>query len=350
MHYELRSESDTPGRTAGSILLGTVIGCLPLYGTHFVLCMGCAKLLGLSRIKAYLAAHINNPLTAPLILGLELAVGHRLLTGAWTAPSFSTLMHASWGSLGAALLLGSLVVGLGAGLLFGACALFVRRRWSVAPEWGKLREEAARRYLEAGISHWEFVRGKLRHDPLYREVLAGPLPLDGVLLDLGCGRGILLTLLLVSRPRNPTLVGVESRPSLAAVARMATAGGARILDADVTTVELPRARAVMIFDLLHYLSAAEQERLIRRATAALEPGGVMLIREPDRARTLRFLSTRVGERLCCVLRGEWRRRLHYRRAEAWCALLRQEGLSVTTHAAWGGTPFANVLLRCVRPA
>ena len=353
MHYELRSEGDTPGRSACAVFLGTLIGCLPFYGTHFVLCMAFAKLAGISRIKTYLAAHVNNPLTAPFLLAIELGVGRVLLTGGWPDFRPALLAELSWRSVGAALLLGSLVVGLVSGLLLGALALVVSRRFRAAPAWVRLSDEAARRYVDAGVSHWEFVRGKLRHDPMYREILSSGLPEGGVLLDLGCGRGILLTLLLVgdgARASGRKLVGVESREALAAVARIATADRATIVTADVRTVNFPRSRALVMLDLLHYLSAVDQENLIRRASAALEPGGVMLIREPDRARTLRFLATRVGERLACVMRGEWRRRLHYRGEAAWCALLRQEGLSVTSRPASRGTPFTNVLFRCEKPA
>jgi uncharacterized protein (DUF2062 family)/2-polyprenyl-3-methyl-5-hydroxy-6-metoxy-1,4-benzoquinol methylase len=352
LHYELRSEGDTPVRGACAVFLGTLIGCLPFYGTHFVLCMAFAKLAGLSRIKTYLAAHVNNPLTAPFLLALELGVGRVLLTGSWPGFRPADLAEMSWRGVGGALLLGSVAVGLVGGLVLGALALGASLRFRAAPAWVRLADETARRYLAAGVSHWEFVRGKLRHDPMYREIIGTGLPEGGVFLDLGCGRGILLSLVLTtngSRASGRTLVGVESRETLAAIARLATGSAASVVTADVRTVNLPRSRTLMMLDLLHYLSAADQEDLIRRASAALEPGGVMWIREPDRGRTLRFLATRAGERLACAMRGEWRRPLHYRRSDDWCVLLRREGLGVTTRGASRGTPFAKVLFRCERP-
>ena len=53
MHYELRTEGDAPWKAAGSVWLGTVIGCLPVYGAHLLLCAVLGRLLRLSRIKAY---------------------------------------------------------------------------------------------------------------------------------------------------------------------------------------------------------------------------------------------------------------------------------------------------------
>ena len=58
-------------------------------------------------------------------------------------------------------------------------------------------ESTSQRYMASGVFSWEFVRGKLRHDPLYYGVLrAGILPNQGQLVDLGCGRGIFLALFI----------------------------------------------------------------------------------------------------------------------------------------------------------
>jgi len=364
MHYQLRTEGDTPTRTAAAVFLGTFIGCLPLYGLHFILCFGLARLLGLNRVKTYLAAHVNNPLTAPFLLGAQFAVGHALLTGSWPAWDPSLFGDTSLTRLGGELLAGSLVLGFAVAVVLGTFALVVSGRWRAAPAWDRLAEETARRYLDAGVSHWEFVRGKLRHDPLYRQTLSpGFLPEDGVLLDLGCGRGIVLSLLLTAAQRqtqgdwdlddcapsrNLALEGVDCRSSHAAVAEMATAGRARITIADLATWTLPRAKCILMFDVLHYLSASEQESLVRRAASALEPGGVILIREPDSGRRVRFLLTRFGERMSAVLRGAWDRPFHYRSSESWLALLESQGMTVSTRWSSHGTPFANLLIRCVR--
>jgi len=366
LHYQLRTEGDTAPRSAAAVFLGTLVGCIPVYGLHLALCTGLAKLLGLSRIKTYLAAHINNPLTAPLLLPLELGAGRWLFTGRWPVPLRDAFRDTTVVEVGWELLVGSLLVGLAAGLLVASCSLVIRGRRRSVPAWERVCAETAHRYLAAGIWHWEFVRGKLRHDPLYRDVLAsGALPGDGILRDLGCGRGILLALIQASAashargewpsewsppPRNLALEGVERRGGLASIARQATGEDARIVVADLERVDVEPARAILLLDVLHYLSAAEQERLLRRASAALEPGGVMLVREPDAARPVRFFVTRFGERLCSVLRREGFRHLHYRSAAAWCALLEAQGLVVDTRESWRRTPFANVLIRCRRPA
>ncbi len=50
----------------------------------------------------------------------------------------------------------------------------------------QLIDDTARRYLDAGIFSWEFVRGKLKFDLLYLELLkAGILPRAGAFAGLG---------------------------------------------------------------------------------------------------------------------------------------------------------------------
>jgi hypothetical protein len=62
-----------------------------------------------------------------------------------------------------------------------------------------LLEEAVRLYGSAPRFDRHFARAKLRRDPVYLAVLRGGwLPDRGTLLDLGCGRGLLLALLAVA--------------------------------------------------------------------------------------------------------------------------------------------------------
>ena len=58
--YRLRVEGGSPGRQAAAVALGLFIGCTPLYGLHLPLCIIFARMLGVNRIKTYLAAHIST--------------------------------------------------------------------------------------------------------------------------------------------------------------------------------------------------------------------------------------------------------------------------------------------------
>ncbi|HEX5760023.1 MAG TPA: DUF2062 domain-containing protein [Thermoanaerobaculia bacterium] len=359
--YRLRTEGGSPGRQAWAVGLGAFIGCLPLYGLHLALCVAAGRLFGLNRIKAYLAAQLNNPLSAPLVVAVELAAGRLLRGGDLAGLAPARLAERGAAGVGIDLALGSLAVGAAAGAALGAATWWTLRARRRPPAVEALIEAAARPYLAAGVAHWEIVRGKLRHDPLYLGLLArGPLPERGRFLDLGCGRGIALALLAAAReaarrgelPAGWTapaaeiaLHGIEGRRRTAAAAAKALAGVATIAHADLATAPLPAASAVLLLDVLHYLPAAEQERLLARAAACLEPGGVLFVREADAAGGARFLATRAAERLCALARGHLRQRFRYRSAAAWRDLVAAQGLEAAPPAPLAqGTPYANVLL------
>jgi SAM-dependent methyltransferase len=276
-----------------------------------------------------------------------------VLRGGGRPPSLTELRQAGSWSLGQDLLVGSVLLGGLLGGIFGLAAFHASRRARSSPDWTRLVEETSRRYVPCGAFHWEFVRGKLRGDPLYQALLERlGAASHGTLLDLGCGRGIALALVDTARrscgdPDSPTdlaLIGVEQRPSTARVARVALGPSARIEIGDLEHYEPPPADVVLLLDCLHYLPAAAQERLLALVARSLRPGGRLLVREPDAALGPRFWITRAAERACALVRGDWRQRFHYRSEREWLELLSRHALAGTAVPVRRGTPFANVLI------
>ncbi|HYN23389.1 MAG TPA: DUF2062 domain-containing protein [Thermoanaerobaculia bacterium] len=357
--YRLRTEGDSPGRLAGAVGLGVVIGCSPFYGLHLALCLIFASLLRLNRGLTYLAAHVSVPGLWPLLVFGEIQVGRWLRGGGPLPIRPAELRQLDPWQFGKDLLLGSAVVGVALAVPLALITYRTAVARRKAPAVHGLIEETAHRYLESGMFHWEVVRGKLRHDPVYLKILqTGLLPSEGRLLDLGCGRGILLALLVTARerlaqglypegwasPPSLELHGIETRLGPAAVARQALGNEAAIEVADLRDAALLPARAVLLLDVLHYLPAPAQEELIARAAEALEPGGLLLIREADAAAGWRFAATRFQERSCALARRHWRQRFHYRSAADWKRLLEAAGFTVVIQPMGMGTPYANVLL------
>lgn len=363
--YKLRTEGGSPHRLAGAVALGVFIGCTPLYGFHLLLCIVFAKLLGLNRALTYLAAHVSLPVVWPLLVFAELQVG-RLLRGAGLLSIRpAEIRQLDLEQFFVDLLFGSVVVGAVLAAAFGSFTLWAARRRQRHPCVEALLERAAYRYLDTGMFNWEFVRGKLRHDPVYFNLLRrGFLPPEGRLLDLGCGRGILLALLLTAReqaergeypeswapPPPLDLHGIEGRPRDAEAARRALGDRATIETAHLRDAIFPAARAVLLLDVLHYLPAPGQEDLLARVARALEPGGVLLIRDADAAAGARFTATRVQERLMALARRHWKQRFHYRSAAEWRALLERLGLETDEEPMGMGTPYGNVLIAARRSA
>lgn len=357
--YRLRTEGDTPGRLAGAVGVGVFIGCSPFYGFHLALCILFAKIFRLNQLLTYLAAHISLPGIWPLLVLGELQVGRILRGESLLSIRPDDLRHLDPWQFAADLLLGSAVVGIVLAVALALPTFWIARKRRKAPEIHALLERTAHRYLATGMFHWEFVRGKLRYDPVYFSLLrSGALPEEGRLLDLGCGRGLLLSLLLTARERAEAgeypqgwappprldLHGIEGSRKIAEVARQALGDEARIDATDLRDARIPPARVILLLDVLHYLPAAAQESLVAQIAEALEPGGFLLLRDADAAGGWRFTATRIQERVCALARRHWRQRFHYRSEAEWMELLERNGLAASAEPMAQGTPYSNVLV------
>jgi SAM-dependent methyltransferase len=222
-----------------------------------------------------------------------------------------------------------------------------------------LAKKAAQRYRSCGIIAWQFARGKLLGDPVYRSVFEGPwLRRGGTVIDLGCGQGLMLALIAEAQTAQPgeerlrveRLVGIELREKVADIARRALGDAAEISAADARTEALPAARTILVFDVLHMMPAADQETLLRGLVAALEPGGTLLLREADADAGWRFQAVNFANRMKALAFGYSSKEFYFRTAAEWRTLLETFGLSVELQPMGQGTPYGNVLLAGTKAA
>ena len=312
----------------------------------------------------YIAAHVSNPVIAPFLILAELQVGAWIRRDRLHALNLETVRTLDPWTFGADIVVGSLVVGS----VLGGCAalaVYISSRRRVAdPCFAPIARRAADRYILSSITAWEFARGKLGGDPLYRTVLSlDHLPARGTLVDVGCGQGLMLAVLAEARlasipdscqppPAFNRLIGVESRARVARMAERALQEHATIVRADARSLTAGEesalltdsASVVLFFDVLHMLPlSGDQERLLAWAVGILADGGLILVREPDAAAGWPFTAVRFGNALKAVFTGNWRQRFHFRTASEWRELFERSGCVVEEKGTSDGTPFANVL-------
>lgn len=226
-----------------------------------------------------------------------------------------------------------------------------------------LIDTAAGMYRPAGPFAYHFARGKLRGDPIFRELLRqGLLPAQARIIDLGCGQGLLAAWLLAARqlhargnwpvdwpppPRLTKFHGIELSPRDVSRARRALAvhgSAVEIIGGNIADSDFGHAGQVTIFDVLHYLAPPAQDEVLHRARATLPAGGRLLLRVGDAAAGLPFRLTTAVDLAISFMRGNRLRRLHGRPLRDWIAQLENLGFSVRHQPMNAGKPFANTLL------
>ena len=217
--------------------------------------------------------------------------------------------------------------------------------------YARLVEAASAPYRAAGRFAWHFARGKLAGDPVFRHLLqARRIPENARLLDLGCGQGLLAALLAAAgAPRLAAYRGLELMARDVARAHRALGADCGVRQGDIRSAEFGAADAVVILDVLHYLRPQEQDAVLRRARAALAPGGVLLLRVGDAAAGLPFRLGNWVDWTVALARGHGATRFHCRSVAQWRSALEALGCTVQAEPMSRGTPFANVLLAARRP-
>ena len=226
--------------------------------------------------------------------------------------------------------------------------------------WQALLTAASAPYRSAGTFAWRFARGKLGMDPVFRYLLShGLIAPDAHVLDIGCGQGLLTSLLReagrmatqgrwpadwAASPVGARVTGIEMMPRDVARARAALAGLPTFICGDMRHTSFPAVDAVVILDVLHYIGVAEQDALLTRVRQALPTGGCLLLRIGDTAERKGFRNSQWVDHIVTFIRGHRIRPVFCRTLAQWTQQLESLGFEVQARPMSQGTPFANVLL------
>lgn len=153
----------------------------------------------------------------------------------------------------------------------------MRARWRRRPD--RAGREALALYSAAPVGARAHVHVRWWTAPFPAVVSA--LPESGRILEIGCGHGLFSAYAALRSPTR-SVVGVDIDEAKIALAQAAgRRSGADLTFAVGESGAVPRGPwdAVVFVDVLYLLPAAEQRRLLTRATEQLAPGGVLLVKE-----------------------------------------------------------------------
>lgn len=337
-----------PGRAAAAVFVGLTLGIVPVYGLQSILALGIASLFRLNRALTFAATFINNPLLQPILLAGSLQLGHRVTQGAWLPLTIAALQQTGLAASIASLAIGSLLLSILIGIpAAGAAYLIVASR---SPHGQHLR--AFRRFLDeryAAVRRRDrgFIRWKARLDRVFGILMDTDLG-SGPVVDLGCGYGMMLALVAFKDPTRP-LRGCDLDARRVRAAHGALEGyDSNVELADARRFEVSGAGLILLIDVLQYLSLEDQQALLARCVAALRPGGILIIREPDTSAGWRWWMTQALD-LVAVKLHRAASRPSYQHADTLAATLAAAGLAVEARSYRNVLPLAHVVVRATQP-
>lgn len=203
-------------------------------------------------------------------------------------------------------------------------------------------ERIARRFPTRWLQGYS--RGKLRSDPVYRAAVEllehSQLPI----LDIGCGMG-LFAFYLRELGINTPYLGVDMDERKIESGRKAAAGSYSHIEFRVQDGGAPVdfCGNVVIFDVLHYLSAHDQRALLQKLTQHIPAGGLCIIRTTPRDSSWRFKLTVLEEKLLHAFSWMKAPTLCFPTIDSVRSTLTEVGFDTETKPLWGNTPFNSYL-------
>lgn len=188
-----------------------------------------------------------------------------------------------------------------------------------------------------------YARMKVASDPLYEATFRHLRGTTHPIIDLGCGLGI-LAFYLRDRGISTPIVGVDTDvEKVHAGQRVASHYRDIHLEVgDARDALRAFSGSVVMLDVLHYLTDADQSAMLADVARAVPPGGVAIIRDCLRDSSWRFRATQMEETIARTIGWLKVPRLNFPVIDGIDAAF--AGFTRELTPMWGRTPFNNYLL------
>jgi len=131
--------------------------------------------------------------------------------------------------------------------------------------------------------------------------ILGEMPKGRVVLDYGCGHGLLA--LEAAARRGVSVLGVDIDPAKIAIARRAATAAVRFDVIRPGEVPAGSWEVICVVDMLYLLSPTDRRALLADLAARLAPGGVLIVKEMDSRPPVKAAWMRLQEHVMVRLLG-----------------------------------------------
>lgn len=199
-----------------------------------------------------------------------------------------------------------------------------------------------------GGTAWETFLSKFKFWEEPYEVVEKILPKKGVILDLGCGEGLLANFLAISSPQRK-IIGIEIAKERLARAKKGIKN-TNFYVGDIVEVSYPKTDSIVLFHVLHHLPGRlAQEKVLQKAKNSLKKGGELIIVEVHVKPTIKYLSAWIADFFLVpwVFEKRFMTRAYFRKDKEWIKLLKSIGFKIKTTEETVGRPFPNIIFECI---
>lgn len=157
------------------------------------------------------------------------------------------------------------------------------------------KEKLFYNYIYKGpVLEW-YMRVKVGLEKNYQQFHA-LLPLQGKILDIGCGYGFMSYMLhFASKERKLSALDYDEEKITVAQHCFSKNEAIHFEHADITQYRFESYDGIIAADMLHYLQPDQQRAVIEKCIRALNPGGILIIRDGDKERAEKHKGTKLTE-------------------------------------------------------
>jgi SAM-dependent methyltransferase len=198
--------------------------------------------------------------------------------------------------------------------------------------------------LYSNLPFWERWHVWLRWRLCPFLTIAAHVPPEGMIADIGCGRGMLANYLALTGPAR-RVVGIDKQEVRIKAAKSTGRERSNITFRfqDGLDIKQDVFDCIIMSDFLHHLTYPQQEQLIKHCYAILPDDGLLLIEDVGDKPRWKWYSHFIIDRTL-----NFGKRQNFRHPDNWIRLLAGIGFTVTSVPAHKGIPLSDVLFICVK--